>query len=350
MIPSFHIFEMEGVITISNRNTISMEFTNANAKVARDIELYNYGISERKWQDSEMGLSDYSTEIYEGLKFLLEDVCYDAKTLVKRLFINLSNSIDVFTGYKKDIHKCRMVNFGYELKCHIFEFTSLTCVVFFIDKQSFPLFQEYYKGILPLYKIEVVIPLFDYLVLSEALCKLGICNITMLVYDLGKESICKLLPLLECDNVAQIDFYVSKEVDFCLLDKYGLLGNSKVRIKISPKSDFIELEKILSYDTKQFLTMRVFKNRCIRNELVNLNFWGDLYIDERGNMLLSPQKTIGNISKWNNISFHELISEGSLWIETRRKKDKCKGCLFRAICPPISLIEKIFNSTFCNIK
>lgn len=349
-IPSFHIFEIEGDITISNRNAFFMDFTNANAKTARDIEAYNYGVSERECSVSEISLSDYSTEIYEGLKFLPENLRYDAKTIVKRLFVNLSNSIDVFTGYKRDIRGCGVVNYEYELRCHIFEFTSLTNVVLFINKFSFSLFRDFYKTILPLYKIEVVIPLFDYLILFKEFTELGICDIILLVYDIEEESIYNLLPLMVCDKVVQVNLYVRKEEDLCLLDKYSLLANDKVRIKINPKSDLAELEKILSYDIKQLLSMQVSKNKCIRNEWINSNFWGDVYIDENGNILLNSQKTIGKISEWNNAHFYELISEESLWRETRCKKDKCKDCLFRNICPPISLVEKMFNSTFCNIK
>lgn len=350
VLPFFYIFEIEGEITISNRSVLIMDFTSANAKTARDIEMHDLGIAKREESISECYLSDFSTEVYDGLNFLMGNYFYDAKKIVKRLFVSLSNSIDVFTGYVKDIQECKEVNFKDELKRHVFELTSLSHIIFIIDKFSFSLFEEFYKDFWYFYKIEVMIPLVDYLLVAEDLVNLGIHDIILLVYDWEDENLYNLSNLLLCDHVAQVNFYVSTEMNLKLLEKYDLLENNKIRIRFSPKSDLAELKKILSYNIDQLLSLHMSKNTCIRNEWINLNFWGDLYINESGSIFLNMQKTIGNIWEWHKIRFSELVSDDSLWRDTRQRKEKCKNCLFHNICPPISLLENMFNLTFCNIK
>ena len=80
------------------------------------------------------------------------------------------------------------------------------------------------------------------------------------------------------------------------------------------------------------------------------NFWGDLYVDAEGTILLSAGKILGNIKNWDKIPFESLLKENSLWRKVRGFETNCQKCLFRNICPPISLTDIINNVKFCNSK
>lgn len=123
---------------------------------------------------------------------------------------------------------------------------------------------------------------------------------------------------------------------------------SKVKINCCNPTDIAEIKDLLEYSTTDLLELNLFLDDIIRNEWLNFNFWGDLYVDAEGFIMLSTGIFLGNIKDWNNIPFENLLKENSLWRKTRKNEANCQKCLFRNICPPISLTEIINNVRFCN--
>lgn len=199
------------------------------------------------------------------------------------------------------------------------------------------------------YYVEVATPLQDYQYIASDMSELGINKVILLVHEVTKDSLHMMSQFMLDKNVMSFWVYISSMEDYVKLQNAGMLLNKKVLIKCNSFGNLGNLKTLLSYSVDDILSTKNSKNNCIRNDWINLNFWGDLFVNALGDVLIAGSNVIGNIYNWNNIQFGKLLSEESLWRMVRRDKDKCKTCLFRNICPPISLIEKKFNSTFCNL-
>lgn len=349
MASSFHIYEIEDGICVLNKSTFSMKSTLANGKVAREIKRCNLGLDDEVSSLHNFYLSDISTEVSDRLEELCNKRIYDAKKMIKRLIISLSPSLDVFSGMNQALHRAKSQIADAEVFQSFTRLISLACVFFYIDKNVVAIFSKVYAEILLNYYVEVATPLQDYQYIASDMSELGINKVILLVHEVTKDSLHMMSQFMLDKNVMSFWVYISSMEDYVKLQNAGMLLNKKVLIKCNPFGNLGNLKTLLSYSVDDILSTKNSKNNCIRNDWINLNFWGDLFVNALGDVLIAGSNVIGNIYNWNNIQFGKLLSEESLWRMVRRDKDKCKTCLFRNICPPISLIEKKFNSTFCNL-
>lgn len=346
---SFRIFEIENGIRVFNESTFSMESSLVNSNVAREIKQSNLGLYDEVPSLQNFYLADISSEVSDRLDELCNKSVYDAKDLIKRLIVSLSPTLDVFSGMDLALHSTNTQMIDVKFFQSFTRLTSLSGIFFYIDKNVVATFSKYYAELLLNYYVEVAAPLRDYQHIAKDMSNLGINKVILLVHEVTKDSLDMMSRLITDKNVMRFWVYLSSAEDYIKLQKVGMLLNKKVQIKCNPFGNFSNLKTLLSYNIDDVLLTKISKNNCIRNDWINLNFWGDLFVNALGEVLIASSKVIGNIYEWNDIQFGKLLSEESLWRMVRRSKDKCNACLFRNICPPISLIEKKFNSTFCNL-
>ena len=349
MASSFHIYEIEGSIRVFNESTFSMKSSLVNSNVAREIKQCNFGLYDEVSSLQNFYLADIASEVSDRLDELCNKSVYDAKDLIKRLIISLSPKLDVFSGMDIASHRASVHIADSEVLHSFTRFASLACIFFYIDKNVVATFSKYYAELLLNYYVEVAAPLLDYPYIANDMSELGINNIVLLVHEVTKDSLDIMSRLITDKSIMSFWVYLSSMEDYVKLHEVGVLLNKKVQIKCNPFGNFANQKTLLSYNIDDILLTNISKNNSIRNDWINLNFWGDLFVNAFGDVFIADSKMIGNIYEWDDIQFDKLLSEESLWRQVRRNKDKCKTCLFRNICPPISLIEKKFNSTFCNL-
>ena len=104
---------------------------------------------------------------------------------------------------------------------------------------------------------------------------------------------------------------------------------------------------MMCYSIQDILSMSVQCKEMIRNEWINFNYWGDLYINDKGDLMQNFNSVLGNLMDWSNVHLENLLSDESLLSMVRRKAKFCSRCLFRNVCPPVSYTEKVLDITFC---
>ncbi len=126
--------------------------------------------------------------------------------------------------------------------------------------------------------------------------------------------------------------------NFTLLPYYN--GNN---LSFFKKNVFIEEHEILSLKP-------TFRELLIK-EKVNPIFFGTLNILSNGDTFSNFNTSLlGNI---NSDDLYTILKnefeKNKIWLKTRNDIDKCKTCIYKNICPPISNYELIgkFN-TICN--
>jgi pseudo-rSAM protein len=113
--------------------------------------------------------------------------------------------------------------------------------------------------------------------------------------------------------------------------------------------EFFKDEVFLSKD--DILVKPISMKTIFRNSILNTNYFGVLSIANDGKVYADLNKgVIGNIYKDSikDCIFRE-ITEGKSWFQIRNN-GKCKECLYRELCPPISNYETVMDKeNLCHI-
>ena len=105
---------------------------------------------------------------------------------------------------------------------------------------------------------------------------------------------------------------------------------------------------ILDYSRKELNQIRVTRSQTILNKVVNTTFYGNVVIDNEGNVNSFP---FIDYLKNSHCCISQVIAEirqNKYWYLTREKFfRKCSNCAFSIICPPLSNFEINSEETFC---
>ena len=134
--------------------------------------------------------------------------------------------------------------------------------------------------------------------------------------------------------------------EFYTINRWEL--THELQIRISPFAKIDEIRALFGYDKENILKNKQTMGDIIRNEWVNINYFGDMFINAQGEVLIATGRSIGKLST-KEVKMDMYFSKNSLWRATRKQFSKCQMCIFRNICPPLTEIEIMFNVTFCNI-
>lgn len=152
----------------------------------------------------------------------------------------------------------------------------------------------------------------------------------------------------------KIHFIIKDEMEYEMVDvliyKFNL---NKYTIHPLYTVDNLPFFKKYVYLEEEDIFSNVLSMREIfRNQKVNKNFFGKLFVDTDGNVRANMNnKVIGNIEQETikNIVYKELMSN-SAWRKIR-DIEPCNSCLNKNICPPISNYELILGKyNLCRIK
>lgn len=152
--------------------------------------------------------------------------------------------------------------------------------------------------------------------------------------------------LLSYNNRIEWQFFIYNDTDYFMLEKI-LKGTSYI-YSIKPvfnhknESFFKDYVAIDEGDLKE---MHPNKIQIFRRKVLNENFYGKLYIYPNGNVTANMNMSVlGNIKK---TTLYELICRelqtGESWTLSRDKKEPCKNCEYRYLCPSISNVELVMN-------
>lgn len=144
-------------------------------------------------------------------------------------------------------------------------------------------------------------------------------------------------------------FEVNSRKEFELITGSDSLPKSNISFEINPNTNETEKRILLRYQLSDLLDSSLSVVNMIKNEWINQLFWGVLTINHNGDIYSNLYMKIGNLKDWDAIKFEKLVQNDSIWRYTRKKHPKCTRCMFRNICPPVSIYES--NKVYCkNIK
>lgn len=183
----------------------------------------------------------------------------------------------------------------------------------------------------------------------------------------------KLLPFVPNDSVLPITLVLDNT-------EQAEINNTKINwlIKIHSESDLkffsewidknqienYKIEPIYNGDNLDFFKEHVFINKedilskpismqsIMRNQVLNVNDFGKLYVDAEGNVFSNKLfPTIGNIftSSFRQL-VHKEMTEGNAWLRTRTNMPCCE-CIFQWLCPSLGNNEILIGKdNLCSIK
>lgn len=350
ILPSIMIEEFEGNAKIKNRINLFLFETPKNNRLAQKIAKEQKGVVSIVSNSEQVYLSDSLSDLSDKFKHLLDAKEIDeVLPLIKRIFVSCTDSIDVFSHNMRKQYHVMDSQLFLNLKDKIGIFTSLQRLSICIDKCSF----SYIKSILPemkgKYEVSLLMSIEDYVRLGHSLEILD-CKFQVLVLESGrfaKQQVEKIF----CDSrVSIVEFLARNKNELHNLMIAEFSENSKFKISFGLNVCCAEeIRNMMCYSMQDILNMPVSCKEIIRNEWINFNYWGDLYINDKGELLQNPISALGNLKDWSNVHFEKLLSDKSLWSMVRKKTRTCSRCLFRNVCPPVSFIEKNLDITFCEI-
>lgn len=346
---SVMIEEFEGKVKLKNRINLFLFDTPKNSLLAQKVAIERKGVVSRASNSNQVYLSDCLSDLSDNFEHLLDtNEAGNVLPFIKRIFVSCTDSIDVFSHNMRKRHHVMESHICQNLKDKIGIFTSLQRLSFLIDECSF----SYIKNILPelegRYDVSLLMSVGDYVRLERSLVDLN-CKFHIFVHEFGWFSK-QTEKIFNDSRVSVVEFLVKNEKELHNLMIADFPESSKLKIAF----DFNacckkEIRNIMCYSMQDILDMSVSCEEIIRNGWINFNYWGDLYINDKGDLLQNPISVLGNLMDWSNIHFEKLLSDKSLWSMVRRKTRCCSRCLFRNICPPVSIMENDLDITFCEI-
>lgn len=321
------VSHVEKPVSLVKPNAIVIEETEANRVFIEQLGKGYWGIIDNDNPANWDLLIDYPFELknYYFQFFSAEwEHQYVAKKFIRKVIVNLSARSDILACRIKGNTDTYLMteDILYPLWEHISEIENLDAVVFNITLTDYLSYKEYLPY-LQRAQVNVIIHSFNELCLK---------NITQIIHKHQNMSILVLINNLN---------------DYMLLRQCNLLGNKHIRIGVSPNSVIKDLELLLEYGVDDVLKSSLSVYDAIRNEWYNTLFWGNLYINAYGNIMMNEKDSIGNLANWSNIQFNKLLSDSSFWRMSRIKHETCKECFYRNLCPPISEIEIYTQRNFC---
>ena len=134
------------------------------------------------------------------------------------------------------------------------------------------------------------------------------------------------------------------------IHELNVVNNIRVKVNPCPSTAISKLliHSFLDYSEDDLNKTKVTRIQLFLNKVVNTNYYGNVIIDNDGNINSYPfEKYLVN----NHCRIGQVITEikqNSYWFLTREKFfKKCSDCVFSAICPPLSNYEINFKETFC---
>jgi pseudo-rSAM protein len=110
-------------------------------------------------------------------------------------------------------------------------------------------------------------------------------------------------------------------------------------------------KKNLFVDKDKIMERKIERKELYKNRVINTNFWGNFKIDVDLKVYSSfCSEPIGNVRdhRLKDLILKELQSKSN-WIRTRNDHKKCKTCLYKYICAPVSNYELLLEQTLCHV-
>lgn len=298
-------------------------------------------------------LSDFSTMLYTRCMEALSNRYYKytfSLSMVKKLFVNLSSSTNVFSGNK--IYRGVQAK-PYAvlplLENHISNLNKLSVIHIYATKELLTNFKNNILQLTKGYKIFIEIPWESYTNRISTLFKNATVILSINKLDANVLTITREI----CSKKKNVNaaVYIHSANEYKIYSEFVIKYNTRFILKICPEANIHEFMNLLCYSEEDILSTSVNVADCVRNEWINALYFGNVYIDYNGKVMLNAEHNIGNIKNWRDIKFEKLLSKSSLWRCTRMgSKMKCNKCSFRNLCPPLSLCEISNKTLFCKIK
>lgn len=349
--PSFLLLSVDRHDVVADKGMFSMEENKENFQIAESIKKGDFGLVEVRENGTFSKFSDYTSEFTAFMQNYYNVPVNDkAINAIQRVFVSLTKSIDPLTWSNTNLGGSLMPEVALQFVENMCKLPNLKGIEVFVDRHSYDSFFVIYEKLSPFCKISIYVFYADYQLMYNLFDKIKGCEIHILLFQ--KDGLCQkeLNDLILDKKVTFIHVDVKDAVESELFQKAFPCNNSKFRISCYKMSDIKEAKELLGYNSSDILEQNLSLDDIIRNEWINFNFWGDLYVDADGEVLLNNKENLGKIGDWDKIHFEKLLLENSLWRKVRRVGANCRLCLFRNICPPLTLVEIINNVKFCNIK
>ena len=150
--------------------------------------------------------------------------------------------------------------------------------------------------------------------------------------------------------VASYKYIVYNSDDLKMLNTLPVDIKNTINISFSPYAEVSLLDKYLSYNTRNICKYapKTIKD-ILKNEFINKLNWGKLIVDSDKKVYTSIiSDAIGTLDV---IRLEEIMdSTHSFWLKTRSQFPLCQGCVYRNLCPPLTLYEVLHNRVYCHEK
>lgn len=182
---SVMIEEFEGKVKLKNRINLLLFENPINNRLAQKIAIEKKGVVSRVSNSEQVYLSDGLSYLSDNFKNVLDTNKTDKVfSLVKRIFVSCTDSIDVFShNMRKQYHVMDSQMFQ-NLKNKVGLFTSLQKLFVCIDELSFFNIKNILSEMEGHYEIFLLMSIEDYVKLEHSLEDLN-CKCCVLVYESG---------------------------------------------------------------------------------------------------------------------------------------------------------------------
>lgn len=341
-------FDFEKIIKVPNKTSLIVSEFNNNHFIDTCIEKFGRVDDIGEYEIDV--LTDYFTDIDQYYKKTITqcwESWYVGKNYITRLTVDLTGrknnpfscarecsnmSEKVLSCLFKNIHKLE------KLESIYFESNWETLIILSMIIKRYPLVY---------YKTRINIEYEDYLQHENEILLLYE-QINVIIYDVKKTDIESLSKLLKTNRVQSVFIEINNCSDYETYSFLASFSPQKIRIKIGNKIHLDDLHKLLLYDKCSVLESVKTKVQLIKQEYINTLYWGEMIVCSNGDVLLNQNSCVGNVIDWDNIEFCLLInSDKSLWRMVRNKYEPCIQCLYRNLCPSLTMFESQNNTVFC---
>lgn len=317
-------------ISILKLNAFILEECGVNKDLAEEIKGSFWGIVDTSISVPPDLLIDYPTELFDFYHlFFTEqwDNQFVAKTFVSRLIVNMSNHMDMFS-----------------YKINKYQDSPL------ITKERIHLLRDKYSKLEKLSAVVFNLPIYDYLSFKNIIPNMQKGQLHIVVPSLDGVFRNDINNIIQSHQQVTVRILVRNISDYKRLEKWNFINNEHIGVGVSPNSTRQDLDRLLCYEIKNLLKPSLSIYSMIRNEWYNALYWGSLYINANGKVMMNEKDCIGNIEAWDDIQFSKLLSDKSIWRDVRNKHRICKNCYYRNLCPPVSEIERHTQGVFCTLR
>lgn len=345
---TYKYFHVEGIVHKYNKDALCLKNTLQNMNIANMISKYQMGFVDIIDIVPQNILSDSRTELLDEYSYYFShSLGIDGtNSLIKRLFISFSSDLDVITGCKNG---CESEIIGKELE-NIISFVhkklSLDYIYIYTNKDGFITKHDYIYELMEISVVFICIPLSDFLMIANNIMMNSKMQIVILIDNVSEITDDHIARLKTLSMITSVIVYINSYGDLSTINRWEL--THELQIRISPFAKIDEIRALFGYDKENILKNKQTMGDIIRNEWVNINYFGDMFINAQGEVLIATGRSIGKLST-KEVKMDMYFSKNSLWRATRKQFSKCQMCIFRNICPPLTEIEIMFNVTFCNI-